>query len=492
MTSAESDALDALARELLWLRGDLHHKLDDAKKPIHDAIWAMDEQGQYVIEACRKLGKSFLFCLVAVETCIRNPGCRVNYACQTGKNATEIVDPIFKEIIKDAPPECLPVWREKDGHWEFPNGSYVVLFGCEDETKADRGRGPGALLSIVDEGGFIRVLSYVLDSVLSPQHLRTGGRTLVGSSPPKSPAHDFCKTADAAMLAGTYAHRDIYAPGIDGLPDPEAYIAKRAKAKGITVEEFKATTEFQREFLALRVTSEEDAVVPEFQKAEKEIVQERERPPFFDAYEAGDLGFTRDLSGFVFGYYDFTAAVTVVEDELLLRRATTKTIGEAIIAKRKERYPNRPAPYSSVIDDPGRMCADLWEQFKLVCSPAHNGDPEALINGIRVAVQRRKLVIHPRCVQLRHQLRTAIYDDRGKHLDRNDIDGHFDLVMALAYFLWSVVPSRNPYPPDWDRQPGQYRQGSAFSVQEGAEANPYAQAALGGTRLGRRLLKGRR
>lgn len=486
------EALKSLARDELWRRGELDFKLDPCKRTIHDEIFRMSPQGLYVIEACRKLGKSFLYCLIAIETCIRNPGARVNYACPTGKMASEIVLPIFAEICDDAPPDRKPVWSEKTGHWTFPNGAYVVLFGCEDELKADRGRGPGAILSIVDEGGFIPCLSYVLESVLSPQHLRTGGRTLVGSTPPKSPAHDFCAVADAAMRAGTYAHRDIYAEGIDGIPSPEAYIASCAAAKGMTVEEFKATTGFQREFLGLRVTDADSAVIPEWQGLAHELVKEVPRPPFFDAYVGGDLGFTRDFTGLLFGYWDFADAVLVIERELLLKRASTLDIGKGINAVEESLWPQR-KPFRRIIDDPGRMCADLWEQFKLSCSPAVKGpgSRETGLQSLRVRVQRKKLIVHPSCVQLRHQLRTAIYDSKGADLDRTEADGHFDLLMALVYFDQGVVHSRNPYPVGWDIKPGQFRQGAAFAQVQG-RASPIARAALGRTPLGRKLLKGRR
>ncbi len=490
MDDDQRQAIASLAGDILWLRGDLAHKLDACKRVIHAEMGHLAPQGLYVIEACRKLGKSYLFCLTAIETALRNPGARINYACPTGKMATEIVLPIFAEICADAPAECKPEFSVATGHWTFPNGAYVVLFGCEDELKADRGRGPGAVLSIVDEAGFIPCLKYVLKSVLSPQHLRTGGRTLVGSTPPKSPAHDFCLIADAAMRAGSYAHRDIFADGIEGIPDPETYIAQCAMADGLTPEEFKNTTDFKREFLGMRVTDADSAVVPEWFAAQAELVRDDwVRPDFFDPYVAGDLGFTRDLTGLLFGYWDFQFQTAVIEDERLLRRATTLDIAKAIKEAEAATWGERKV-FRRTIDDPGRLCADLWEQAKVSASPVVGKDRESDISGLRVLIQRRKLIIHPRCKQLIHQCRTAIYDRNGKDLDRNEADGHFDLLMALVYFVKGISRARNPYPDNWHVAPGMVRAGAHRSVH--VKASPLAQAAMGGTALGRKLLKGRR
>lgn len=435
------------ARLKLWRQGELSWKLDACKRAIHTEIGQLEPYGQHVIEACRKLGKSFLYCVVACETALKHPGARINYACPTGKMASEIVLPIMAEIQADAPDDCLARYNVQTGHFTWPNGAYMVLFGCEDQAKADRGRGPQAILSIVDEAGFVPVLEYVLGSVLAPQHLRTGGPTLAGSTPPLSPGHDFCAIADGAIAAGTYAHRDIFSAGIEGIPDPSQYIAARARAKGMSVEAFKRSTEYKREFLALRVTDAESAVVPEWEESAADCVQERERPPYFAPAYVVDPGFVKDMTGAVFGYYDFRGQVLVVEDELMLKRAGTREIGDSVTAKLADLYGQMNV--DGWLDDPGRMASDLSESHKMSAGVIGDKNREADLGNVRLVIGNRKVRIHPRCVALIRQLRQAVFAVNGKDWERTALDGHQDVLAAFVYFC-RLAPRHNPYPTDYD------------------------------------------
>ena len=109
-------------------------------------------------------------------------------------------DPIFTEIIATAPPELRP--ELVGDEVRFKNGSRIVFAACEDRAKAERLRGPKSHKIIVDEAGFIPVLKYVVNSVLLFQLAGTGGKLLMGSSPPDSPAHPFVEFYRSAESAG--------------------------------------------------------------------------------------------------------------------------------------------------------------------------------------------------------------------------------------------------------------------------------------------------
>ena len=482
----------------LWRRGSLSHLLDSNQLGIYTLIFASLVL-QFVVEASRKIGKSYLLGVIAFETAQKNPGKRINYAAPSGKEAIEITHPIMTQIASQAPEDCRPVWKPSIGHWEFPNGAFIVLFGADDVAAADRGRGPESVLNIVDEGAFCPVLFYLLESVLAPQTLQTRGRTIIASTPPVSPGHEFSDVADNAAKLGAYVHRDIYSHGRMTHAEIDEYLTQRAQSRGLTLEQYKLTTDFQREYGALRVLDSNLAVVPEFPHVKARVVEAGRvavRPPFFDLYFAGDPGMD-DLFGGLFGYLDFRRSRFVIEYELLLAKANTKTFADAFQQVLIEHYPcpqddvhsmrlvtgdnafNVRKPHSAVLDDQGkRVCADLWAYHGLSFSPALKDDREAAINAMRLEVSRR-IEIHPRCEGLIRQLGTAVRVKPGGDMQRSKRDGHFDLVSSLWYLCRSIDWARNPYPSDY-----------GFDVHAQVRKEPpqpqtLARVLLKGTNLGR-------
>ncbi len=456
-----------------WRAGDLQHLLDANQLGIYLQIEACPVL-QFVVEASRKIGKSYLLAVMAFETAIRNPGKRINYAAPSGKEAIEITHPIMSQIAALAPEDVRPVWKPSVGHWEFPNGAFIVLFGADDQAAADRGRGPESILNIVDEGAFCPVLFYLLESVLAPQTLQTKGRTIVASTPPVSPGHEFADVADNAARLGAYVHRDIYSHGRMTREEIDAYLTQRAQSRGLTLEQYKLTSDYLREYGALRVLDSNLAVVPEFPAVKAKVVEAGRvavRPPFFDLYFGGDPGMD-DLFGGLFGYLDFRRSRFVIEHELLLAKASTKVFADAFqdVLIREYECPqedirsqrlvtkddafNVLRPFSAVLDDSTkRICADLFTYHALHFSPALKDDREAAINLMRLEVGQGRIEIHPRCVHLIAQLGTAVRVKPGGDMQRSKRYGHFDLVSSLWYLVRSIDWARNPYPVDYGLNP---------------------------------------
>ncbi len=448
LSAEETEALLLEARRHLFDAGRFSRILDETQYDV----WQKYHAGKgkiFVFEAARQLGKSFEMVTLAFVTCLTNPGCRVNYCTKTAKMALEIVLPIAEQVRSFLFAHQQPEYKASEGHFVFPNGSTIILFGADDERSADRGRGPRALLNIVDEAGFISILDYLLNSVLIPQTRRTGGRTVLASSTPLSPGHHFCVVADGAAARGNYVMKDFYSPGLQSLEEKEAYVAECAAARNMTVDEFKGTTSFKREFLCQRVVDESLAIVPEFQKVKHVVVVERERPLFFDVYSACDPGMT-DKTGTIYGYYDFVRATGVVEHESLVALGNTRTIAEE--HKRIERdFYKDCRIVSRVVDDThGRICADLSNDYQLECNPALKDNSQAAEGLMRVWMGGRRIEIHPRCTQLIHQLNVAIRNPNTGDMVRTVADGHFDLVAALKYWIRSIDTTHNPFPYDYD------------------------------------------
>ena len=173
-----------------WLVGDLQYKLKPHQEVLYSNV--VNSQGlKYIINCCRRFGKSFVLSLIAIEFALSHNGAHIRFAAPSQKQLTEIIQPIFGVISKDAPPDIKPVWNSKYSYYHIPKtDAYIHAAGC-NEGGMENLRGHLSDLNIVDEAGSITNLEYLIKDILLPQTLTTGGRTLIASTPkpqnPKTP-----------------------------------------------------------------------------------------------------------------------------------------------------------------------------------------------------------------------------------------------------------------------------------------------------------------
>lgn len=455
------DAITLAARRALWRAGDLSWKLDATQRDLYEEIKRCPSK-LYTTEGARKLGKSWAHGVIALETAQQNPGKQINWAAITGKECRLVLLPILEQLSADAPEDCRGTYNSQNGQWRLPNGAWIQLIGADTKKDCEAGRGPSAILNIVDEAGFHEHLEYLVDSILSPQMRRVKrrvgtfvGLTLLVSTTPYTPTHPFCAMADAAELRGSYRRLTIWDSGWETREEIEAFIASEAAKKNMTVAQFMATTHFRREYLSERVVDEEVVVFPEFHTKKDIIVREHPRPIGFDRYVfkrvSLDQGGTVDKWGFLYGYVDFLAAKIVIEDEKLLTKPNTADVAKEFDLHERALWPDAdPRRISRPIDDPTeRLVVDLWELHRIRAERATKNDRNTSINLIRTFIGSEKLVIHPRCIELRKQLLTATRNKTGKDFERTK-EGHFDLCASLMYFCRDLSLATNPYPSDFD------------------------------------------
>lgn len=459
-----------------WRAGDLTHLLDETQLELYWFVRNNPSKTIFV-DAARQLGKSFVMVVVSLEDCIRNPSKRVNYIAKTFGALKKMLEQTMAFIVAQAPPELRPAFVTSDSRWSFPKdgparGAFVQLVGADEVGGADTARGGSVVTNIVDEAAFIACLQYLLDSVIKPMGRRTGAKTVLCTSPAFSPDHYSCEVQDACIRNGANITRNYWSPGMQSLEDKERFIRDEAAAAGLSVEAFMATTTFRREYMCERVLETSLAVVPEWPEVRMRVVEAgrvAQRPPFWDLYISGDPGMD-DLTGILFAFSDWKRNRLVIEHELLLAKANTQTIADAMGELMREHYPCEPddtravrlkalrlvskedfafvvQPYSAVFDDPGkRLCADMHTYHGLQFSPALKDDREAAINAMRLELSALRVEIHPRCVNLVRQLGTAVRVKPGGDLARSKKDGHYDLIAALWYLVRSWDRQHNPYP----------------------------------------------
>lgn len=428
------------AYERTWKAGGweprlLLRLLHRTQRELHEK--AETSPGRIFVACCsRRLGKSFWLCTKGVKGALSKPRSQVRYGAPTAKMVRSIVTPHIRQILQCVPPELRPRFRSQDGLWEFPNGSELHVAGC-DNGNAERLRGTATDEALLDEAAFIDDLEYVVQDILLPQTITTGGSLTLASSPPRTPAHDFTKYCKAAEERGAYAHYTIYdAPHLT----PELVAEYVAESGG------EDTSTWQREYLAKFVVDEESAVVPEFSRYEDELVREWERPPFFDPYVTMDVGF-HDMTVAAFGYYDFEKDMDVIEDELVFERTVSGEIDDACIVKELKLWGASPV-YMRVVDAPPIVIAELNRE-KRSWVAARNDDPKAAVNALRVRIGQRRMAIDPRCTTIRAHLRHGIWNRAKTSYERSGTFGHFDGIDAAKYLVRHLDRSRNPFPQFW-------------------------------------------
>jgi hypothetical protein len=439
---SDIDEKKRMAAAMAWRQGMLFYKLDANQRAMYQA-YRTSPHKLFVYDVARRVGKSTLMSLIAVEDCLRRPKAMVKYGAPTQEMVREIIIPLISQLAEDAPDELRPRWTPTENAFVFDhNGSRMKLVGLE--THADRLRGTALDSAFLDEAAFVEQLEYVIQSILVPQMQgRSWSKILMGSTPPRSPSHAWSRIyVPQAKLEGAYIHRTImHNPRLsDG--EKQFFIKQAGGMEGV---------ENRRENFAEHVVDEDAAIVPEFTKEEANIIKEFERPSHFDAYVSMDPGFN-DLTVVLFGFVDFERNKLCIEDEISLTKTNTQTLAARIRKKELELWANhsqqsgKANPVARYSDIELRLIADLSTQHGLSFVPTPKDGKEAAINALRTAVIRHELEIHPRCKTLISHLRYGIWNKNRTSFDRSGDYGHFDAVDAMVYFVRNVPKWRNPFP----------------------------------------------
>lgn len=450
MATPSKEALLRAAITEAWKQGTLSYKLHATQQKIYDAL-ANKAAKKFFLLCSRRLGKSYLLTVIAIEQALKKPNARILFLAPQAKDATDIANDLAAQILEDCPADLKPDYNSQTKEFRFKNGSLIRLRGVNAE-RADNLRGTAADLIVVDEAGQVDNLQYLIRSVCLPMVLTTKGRILLASTPPTSPGHESALIfEELAKEKAVSVFTILDAPHIDHedkvntlveqgetLEHAELVIEGKAKAK---------TTAARREYFCEFITDASKAVFPEFtQEAQAEIVKELPKPAYYNTFVGIDPG-SRDNTGFIFGYLDFLEGKFVIEDESLIGNPSTKQIAEVIQSKEAALWPNRFEP-TRISDIDLRLIRDLAERpYNLKIQKAYKQDMHGSVQYLRGLIQSRKLVIHPRCTNLIRQLQNVIWDKNAADMARDQsYDKHYDLISALRYVARSVNFQKNPYP----------------------------------------------
>lgn len=452
--------LRSLAMAELWRRAEVwpllealldRDQLSDARKIFEGCDLGKYQlpKDDYVLDISRQRGKSWLCVTLAgvLSHCIR--GLFVKYAAQEQKSVRAIVQPTMDAVFADCPEELKPKFVPDDSKWVFPNRSNITAAGCNNKGYVAL-RGQKAHIVFKDESAFYDDYEAV-DRVLAPQLQTTKGFSIDASTPPETPGHPYTIVAKAAELRGRYSHRTIYNHPRMTPEEIEAFLTKEAGKKGLTLEQFKQTTYYLREFECRHVIEEGRAIVPEWQHLDKaQVVREHARPHRYTAYHAIDPGETKSLFFGLLGFWHFTDGVLAVEREVVLRYPDDTEAGEALVAAERENWAQDLAAgvIESVIRksdvSPALLKALGKHPFNLPFTATEKDNADAALSSMRAALARGQIIIHPRCKTLLLTLETGMWNKQRTDFEYTERTGHADAIATLTYLWRNVQPHRNP------------------------------------------------
>jgi hypothetical protein len=389
-----------------------------------------------VFEATRRFGKTTTKLVDAQEKSRRQER-RVTRWCEPLKEqARNIVMPEMERIQGSCPSKLRARFYRTDSFYEFPTtGSRIYLLGV-NEDRGEGARGSYAHEIVADEVGFWVEPQYIINEVLMPQLLTTGGDMACMSTPPRDLAHYWYTIVERAARDGRLIQRNF---------DTVTSIKESEKEAFILAMGGRESTAVRRELYLERVADAESLVIPEFKPDLVELDDDHPAPAFFDAYVAGDSG-ADDNTAILFGYYDFAADTVVIEDEYVVAGKTTEDIVAAAKVKEEALWKDL-KPFRRVYDADKQLLLDICTTHRYSVVLPDKADKIAAINSLRTRVGAGKFKVKKRCRNLLRQLQVGMWrDEKHSDFERSKELGHLDAIAAAIYFNRSIIVSRNPYP----------------------------------------------
>lgn len=447
-----------------WRRGYLEWLLRPVQQKIYRTIKGSKDV-KSVVNASRRIGKTHTLSALAIETARKVEGAQIHFGFPSQKALKKIIRPIFKEILKTCPEEYRPKYIANEFAYYFPDkDSFVHLSGL-NQGHAENLRGNKSHLAIIDEAGYTDDLEYVVKDILTPQLLTTGGRLILSSTPPPTPAHEYADFAHQAKDDGNYSEFTIHESGYR-----KEIIEKFMKEAGGA-----NSSTWKREYLCQFVIDEELAIIPEFQEKRHSLPWERtDLWKFYTCYSSMDIG-VRDFSVVLFGYYDFLQAKIFIEDELVINgpQMTTDLLVKAIKAKEAFWYKGKTENQIFRVADNNDLLLiqDLGYLHQLPFNPTSKDSLDAMVNELRVLIGGDRINVHPRCKHTVGCLKYGVWSDKKtkkREFARSKVYGHYDGLAALVYLARNVDQTSNPIPRDFMMDDNQYFMDK--SLKEAAEA----------------------
>lgn len=420
----------------MWYRGNLRYKLHAGQKKVDDLFRSSTKQ-LFVGNISRQFGKSFWAVTKAIECALKIPKAQIRFATAFQTDLETFIQPAFRKILEDCPKDLEPTFKTNGSKWVFKNGAEIKLVGVDKHPNSLRGSTLD--LIIIDECGFVSNLDYIYKSVIIPSTMhRPQAKVILISTPPATPAHAFIDYCQKAELECGYVKLTIY----DNPMINEATIKRLIEESG-----GEDSTTWRREYLGEFITDSDLAIIPEWKDDFIQDVETDMTYVYHHKYVGLDLG-VKDFTAAIFGYYDFRKATLIIEDEFRMNGPSmnTEILVGAIRKTEAELWGENP-PFRRVSDNNWPiLMQDFSSIHNLTFIATTKDNLEAMINEVRLMVQKGQIVIHPRCKSLIGCMKYGVWDSKKRGFARSSAFGHFDHLAALIYLVRNLAKHSNPIP----------------------------------------------
>lgn len=400
------------------------------------------------LRICRRYGKTHVIAVFAMMQCWKRPGFKVIAAAPTKLQMRQILVPTFEAILATCPKELeylRPRWNQALSRYEFDNGSYIVIGGCDNKS-IERLLGQAANLVLVDEAGYVKDLRKAVKQVFDPMVSDTDGMVICASTPPADPTHYFHTFCAEQEARGWLIHLSVFD---NDRWEPHRIERQKEKAGG------EHTEEWQREWLAIPTLSADLTCFLEFHTLEKELVRDFTLPPYYTFLHrilALDYGYSPDGTGILLGFWDYPTATLYIQAEALITRMTSDVLSKKVKDLKEAIWGPELEVYRQVADVTTQQRADLAHLHDLDLDAPAKSHKDANVNNLNLLIRDKKIVIHPSCKNLIMQLKLCQWDKKKgsgrREFIRTEECLHFDLVDALLYLVRAIDRDVNPIPKD--------------------------------------------
>lgn len=423
----------------LWRRSSLRYiTRRHQQRKIYDFIKSRPAK-TIVLNCHRRLGKTFLLCLLCVERCLSKPDQIVKFGAPTFNQAQTVVRRAVNQILRMCPPSLMPEYKYGKV-WQFPNGSELTIIGLNVEN-GDRLRGDAMDMCVLDEVREVKNLNYIIKDVIAFQFSgREDPQLLLASTPPKSADHDFTQIyVPAAQREGGYYEATVE-DNKDWTEEDD-----RLLLVDLNIGTKDSTTWLREAMCRLDVGHEADLVIPEF-KEELHMI-EWKQPDWFFPLISMDLGY-QDHSAILLGYIDFAVQKLIIVDEEFVNNKNTKDLYDLFMAAEARTFngTKREKELERFGDLTLAQRVDLEQLYGYHIESVEKYDKDEAIASLRRAFSLQKVVVHPRCRSLIYQLKNGIWNEKRTDFERGSKIGHLDSIMALVYMNRMARWNLNPGP----------------------------------------------
>ena len=176
-------ARDGVRNKLKDLCGGLENSLHPFQKEF-----LISPKKKKLARCSRRAGKTHLAAVGLISAAVNNDNLLVPYITLSIKNARRIVWTTLREIERQY--AFGMEFLENSLTVRFPNGSQIIMGGCQDANEIEKFRGPKYALAVIDEAQSIKssTLATLIDDILEPASLDLDGSIWMFGTPAASAA----------------------------------------------------------------------------------------------------------------------------------------------------------------------------------------------------------------------------------------------------------------------------------------------------------------